>query len=513
MVQQIVLNWSYADVGMPRIGRFEMRYSLFHIERDKPLTLQAQIREMLVAAMVSDQLPPNTPVPSTRAMAKRLKVSRNTVMLAYHALAADGYLIARERSGFYVSDEARAAVVSQTAKRQEPVEECEKVDWQSKLRLHPSMQVNITKPENWHDYPYPFIYGQVDPQLFPISAWRDCMRQSMSMKWLDAWTDDRFSADDPMLIEQIQQRILTRRGVLAKTDEILVTMGAQNALFLLAHLLVRENTPVAVEDPGYSDWRNMIALKTQAVNYASIDNEGIVLDDLKDSKLVFTTPSHQFPTNVTMSMRRRLGLLEWANREDAIIIEDDYEYETNYNGEPTPALKSLDHAGRVLYVGSLSKSLMPGLRMGFLVAPKEIVDELRALRRLILRHPPGNNQRVVALFLALGGHDALINRLHRAYLKRWQEMGNALEEFFPGWAEASSFGGTTFWCRGPVDFDARKLAEKALKRGVLIEPGEVFYNRSEAHKHYFRLSFSSIAEDKIRPGIELLSQEADKILG
>jgi len=248
-----------------------MRYSLFHIERDRPLTLQAQIREMLVAAMVADQLPPNTPVPSTRVMAKRLKVSRNTVMLAYHALAADGYLIARERSGFYVSDEARASVVSPALRPAPARINQTETNWDEKFTLRPSIQNNIVKPENWHDYPYPFIYGQVDPQLFPISAWRDCMRQSMSVKWLDAWTDDRFNADDPMLIEQIQQRILTRRGVLARPDEILVTMGAQNALFLLSHLFVKRDTPVVMEDPGYPDLRNMFSLQTNNLRALPVD--------------------------------------------------------------------------------------------------------------------------------------------------------------------------------------------------------------------------------------------------
>lgn len=490
-----------------------MRYSLFHIEREKPMTLQAQIREMLVDAMIADQLPPRTPVPSTRVMAKRLKVSRNTVMLAYQALAADGYLVAKERSGFYVSDEARAAVVRQTAKPIMPAEAPTKVDWSNKLRISPATQTNIVKPNNWHDYPYPFIYGQVDSSLFPISSWRDCMRQSMSVKWLDAWTDDLFNADDPMLLEQIQQRILTRRGVMAKPDEILVTMGAQNALFLLSSLLVKEDTAVALEDPGYPDQRNMFELRSNDVRAVGIDDHGIRVDQLGDAKIVFTTPSHQFPTNITMSMERRLELLEWANATDAIVIEDDYEYETNYRGEPTPALKSLDQSGRVIYVGSLSKSIMPGLRMGFMVAPAELIAELRALRRLVLRHPPGNNQRVVALFLALGGHDALINRLHRAYHKRWQAMALALDTHFSGWAEAPVFGGTSFWCRGPQGFDAGAFSAAALERGVVIERGDVFFTDGEAHKNYFRLGFSSIPEDKIDAGIAILAEVAAEMLG
>ena len=237
-----------------------MRYSLFHVERMEAATLQAQIREMLVTAMLAGQLPPSSAVPSTRAMAKRLKVSRNTVMLAYQALAADGYLVARERSGFYVSPDVRQGIAEAQPKKVKPRATPDKVDWTQKLRLAPTRQLNIEKPENWHDYPYPFIYGQVDASLFPITAWRDCMRQAMSLKWFDAWTDDRFNADDPMLVEQIRQRILTRRGVMAESDEILVTMGAQNALFLIANQLVKPDRPVHVEDPGYRDIRSMFTL-------------------------------------------------------------------------------------------------------------------------------------------------------------------------------------------------------------------------------------------------------------
>ena len=490
-----------------------MRYSLFHVERDTSKTLQAQIREMLVSAMLAGQLAPGAPVPSTRAMARRLTVSRNTVMLAYQALAADGFLVARERSGFYVAEDAGVGLADVSAEEAIPPEPAKPVDWGSKLRLHPSTQSNISKPLNWHDYPYPFLYGQVDPTLFPIGAWRDCMRQSMSLKWLDAWTDDRFAADDPMLVEQILQKVLMRRGVKATPDEVLITMGAQNALFLIAHMLVRDSTRVAIEDPGYPDIRNMLRLRTPHVSPTPVDGEGIRTDLLGDADLVFVTPSHQYPTNETMSLARRRALLKWADENDALVIEDDYEYETNYRGEPTPALKSLDRSGRVIHVGSLSKSLMPGLRMGFIVGDAELIRELRALRRLMLRHPPGNNQRVVALFLSLGGHDALINRLHRAYLKRWETLGIALADHFPGWSQVPVFGGTSFWVRGPEGFDARRLAASAMERGVLVEPGDIFFSNPEEHRQFFRLGFSSISEDRIENGIKLLAETASEQVG
>lgn len=489
-----------------------MRYSLFHLERDEQKSLQTQIREILVSAMLAGQLPADAPVPSTRAMAKRLKVSRNTVMLAYQALASDGYLVSKERSGFYVSPDVRTNLAYANDDRASDMGgDVAPIDWQEKLRLRPSEQVNIVRPADWNTYPYPFVYGQLDPHLFPITAWRDCVRQTLSLKWLDAWTEDHYNADDPMLIEQIQQRILTRRGVIAEQDEILVTMGSQNALYMLVHLLVNRQTQVAIEDPGYADMRNMLKLRTDHIHYVPIDDEGICVDLLGDSQLVFVTPSHQFPTNVTMNPSRRQQLLDWANYQDSLIIEDDYENETNFREGPIPALKSLDKNGRVLYVGSLSKSLMAGVRIGFMVGPKALIDEVRALRRFVLRHPPGNNQRAVALFLSLGVHNTFVNRLNETYRKRSELMNFALAHHFHGWYKVPEFGGTSYWLKGPENFDAEKLYQLALKKGVLIEPGGIFFSKPERNKQYFRLGFSFIQDHKIAPGIELLAQAADEL--
>tara|TARA_R110000751_G_scaffold131275_2_gene233553 strand:+ start:30399 stop:31934 length:1536 start_codon:yes stop_codon:yes gene_type:complete len=483
-----------------------MRNALFHVERMEMTTLQTQIREMLVSAMLSGQLPVGSPIPSTRAMAKRLKVSRNTVMLAYQALASDGYLVARERSGFYVSSDIHDGTMAGSVPAKPPLTGETQPDWAGRFRVQPSEQTNIVKPDNWHDYPYPFIYGQADAALFPIAAWRDCMRQSMGRKWLDAWTNDHFAEDDRMLIEQVRQRILTRRGILANADEILITLGAQNALYILSSLLVKRGMTVAIEDPGYPDIRNIFQLRTDQINHIPVDEEGITLTpELFKSELVFVTPSHQYPTNATMSPERRKALLQWAATNNGLIIEDDYEFETNYEGEPTPALKSLDQGQRVLYVGSLSKSLMPGLRMGFMVAPAPLIREARALRRLMLRHPPGNNQGVVALFLSLGHHDTLIGRLHRSYRNRWVTMGKALEKYFPGWTQAPGFGGTSYWLKGPPWLDGTLLASRALEEGIVIEPGDIYFSDPQNHRHFIRLGFSSIAEERIEPGLERLS--------
>jgi GntR family transcriptional regulator/MocR family aminotransferase len=482
---------------------------LIHLKRGEYSSLQTQIREALVAAILDRQLDQAEPIPSTRKMSKSLGVSRNTVVLAYQGLLDDGYLVAKERSGYYVSDKSLENVV-QPSTKQTPAQKAEnsaEVDWKSKFILHPSRLENVVKPLDWMTYTYPFIYGQVDHNLFPISEWRECNRQALGKKWLGAWTNDTWVADDPILVEQIRRRILPRRGIMASDDEILVTLGAQNALQLLTQLLVNKTKRVAMEEPGYPDMRNMFRLATDKIDLIPIDEHGMVQSErLADCDVVFTTPSHQLPTTVTMPLERRLSLLRMASERDFVIIEDDYEFETNYVNEPCPALKSLDDNGRVIYVGSLSKTMFPGLRLGFMVGPKELISEARALRRLAIRHPPNNNQRTAALFLSLGHHDTLIRRLHKAYRTRWEIMGKALADHLPQSSRNPSFGGTSYWVKGPAGLNADQLQAAAMKKSIFIEPGRVNFAAQTPPLNYFRLAFSSIEEARIEPGIKLLAE-------
>ncbi len=481
-----------------------MRELLFQLPAAGKMSLQSQIREVLVSAILGGQLPVEDRIPSSRHMARQLGVSRNTVVLAYQSLIDDGYIVARERSGYYVNEE----ILNGRAERPDvqPPRGRTPPDWSARYRVHPTGQENIRKPANWPDYLYPFIYGQVDHKLFPIAEWRECNRQALGRQWIDAWTSDLRDQDDPMLIEQIRTRILPRRGIMASEEEILVTLGAQHALYLIASLLVSRDTVVAIEDPGYPDVRNIFKLRTDRVMPIPVDNQGLVIDSrLTHADIVFTTPSHHFPTTVTMPLERRRELLDIARMHDLVIVEDDYEFETNYIGDPCPALKSMDGEERVIYVGSLSKTLFPGLRMGFLVGPKELIKELRALRRLMVRHTPNNIQRAVALFLSLGYHDALIARLGRAYKQRWEEMRGALAAYLPESSQQPTFGGSSYWVTGPQGLDSDALAIEALEAGLILEPGRIYFSGNNRPSHHFRLGFSSIDSAMIEPGIKLLA--------
>lgn len=484
-----------------------MRDQLFHLPTRTGTTLQTQVREMMVRAILDGHIPPGAAVPSCRQLAQQLGVARNTVVLAYQRLVDEGYLVARERSGYYVDEDILSGRVTAPAAREPATSDVFGPSWRERLRLAPSSQRNIVKPRDWQRYRYPFIYGQLDLALFPLAEWRECTREALTARSVRRWARDSIDSDDADLVEQLRTRVLPRRGVWAQPEEILITLGAQHALYLLATLLIDQNTAVGIEEPGYTDARNIFATRTDNIRALPVDERGLSPGEAVNAcDYVFVTPSHQHPTTVTLDVDRRRTLLADAQANDFVIIEDDYESETNYVENPTPALKSLDHNARVVYVGSLSKTLAPGLRLGYMVGSAELMQEARALRRLMLRHPPANNEQAVALFLARGHHDSLVRRLRQAYKERWQAMGEALNRHLPDSTRIPTFGGTAFWVRGPRDLDTCELARVAMREEVLLEPGDVFFHHLPAPRNYFRLGFSSISTERIDEGIEKLAR-------
>ena len=469
--------------------------------------LQAQIREMLVAAILDGHIPVGVALPSTRVLATQLGVARNTVALAYELLVNEGYLVTKSRSGHFVNPEivaGRAGAPRPASGQDIP----SPAMWATRLRGSVSGQRNIEKPRDWQRYPYPFIYGQIDPAELPMPGWRECSLQATSAAEVRGWAIDLIDGDDALLIEQIQTRLLVRRGVFVAPDEILVTVGAQHALFLLATLLVDAETTVGIENPGYPDARNIFAARTPNVVPLPLDASGLALTpELDRCDYVYLTPSHQCPTNVTMPLARREALLAWAQAGDHVLIEDDYEMELGLEGRAQPALQSLDRSGHVVYVGSLSKTLAPGIRIGFVAGNRELIRELRALRRLMLRHPAANNERSAGLFLAMGYHDALLRRLRQAYAGRSQTMAAALSAHLPDVTFTTAAGASSYWLRFPAHVDTRTLAADAAQRGVLIEPGDVFFDAAagDVPRCYARLGFASIDASRIEPGIAALA--------
>ena len=485
--------------------------ALFHLDSDSEHSLQKQIIEQIARAIVNGNLPTDMPLPSSRHLSSQLKVGRNTVILAYERLVSDGYLISKERSGYFVNPDILQGYAQAPVKKQSE-KGAYQPDWTTRLKLEPSRFANIEKPKDWQRYPYPFIYGQIGSDLFPLNNWRECCRDAVSVQAIHSWSVDQPDNDDPLLIEQIQKRLLPRRGVWANADEILITVGAQHALYLLAEMLFDKKSTIGLEDPGYVDVRNIVSLGNGTVKPLPVNSQGLIVNDnINDCDYIYVTPSHQSPTTVTMPLENRRALLDQAASNDIILLEDDYESESNYQSDPLPALKSLDVNDRVLYIGSLSKTISAGLRMGYVVGPAKLISELRALRRLMLRHPAANNQHSMALFLSRGYHESLVKNLHNTYKTRFEIMSEELSNIMPVSVATTAFGGSSFWIEGPKTLDARVLAEEAKKIGIIIEPGDLHFYGQKPPKHFFRLGFSAIKTEQIKLGIKLLADLINKL--
>jgi len=487
--------------------------ALFYLDPSSSLSLQNQIRQKLVEAILQGTFPSGTRLPSSRKLAGQLKVARNTVVLAYEQLTEEGYLESRERSGIFVNEsilEGRIGFSGKSSATSEPDSA-----WQNRIMTRTQAAAIFQWPSDWQQHPFPFIDGYFDSSLYPTAQWREASRMALGARVIHEGTVTEGHADDPALIEEICTKMLPRRGISAQADEILITLGEQNALYILTQLLTGHSTNVAMEEPGNPRMRQLLLQTGASIIGQPVDEFGMVINTRLDSaQLIYVTPSHQVPTAVTMPEQRRQALLKQASARNQLIIEDDFEHENNYLGQPHPALRSMDNSNRVIYVSGLPKVLAPGLRIGFIVAAPDLIREARKLRQMIIGRPSIINQRTAAFFLSLGHYDAFMARLHKIMGKRW----DALRQAFNHYHRSSEItfptqGGTALWVESPDHLKVDFLVNEAARRGILIEPDTHYYVGERQSRNFYRLGVTSIPEENIREGINQLEQLIRELSG
>lgn len=371
--------------------------------------------DQLRDAIVSGRLATGDRLPPTRDIATQLGVSRTTVTTVYGRLAAEGYIEGRAGAGSYVSAGVSAGP-------------------------HPRRQHAALKPVTgpaastvewslggFEETPPTFDLrtGRPDPALFPLVQWRRCMTTALQT----APSGYGHPAGIPALRRAIAHWVGRSRAVEATLDQVIVTAGAQQGIDLVTRLLVRPGQVVAVEDPGYPPAFGLFAACGAEVVPVPVDSEGIVVEQLPtEACMVYTTPSHQSPTGVTMSMGRRRELLRFAEDHDVAIIEDDYDSEYRHSDRPLEPLHRLDAHGRVIYVGTFSKTLSPSLRLGFIVLPQSLVSHAIALRSLIDWQPPVTLQETLLRFIVDGHLDRHLRRTRTIYSKRHQMVADFVRE-------------------------------------------------------------------------------------
>ena len=399
------------------------------LDASAPTPLYRQLYEGLRKTILEGRLSPGTKLPSTRSLAAELSIARNTVISAYDQLLAEGYLEGKTGSGTYVARELPDDLLYvQTNAVQ--ASSSEGAGRALSRRGDVLAATTVNEP---HDFAGPRAFRPGLPALeaFPFKLW--------ARLWNRRWrrpTLDLLGYGDPAgyrpLREIIADYLGTARGVRCDAEQIIMVAGSQQALNMVTRVLLNEGDVVWVEDPGYPGARGAFQGAGARPVPVPVDSQGLDISAgearAPDARLVYVTPSHQYPLGITMSLPRRLALLDWARRSHAWILEDDYDSEYRYTGQPLAALQGLDTSGSVIYVGSFSKILFPSLRIGYMVAPPDLVDAFVAARALIDRGLPSIDQSVLTDFIAEGHFVRYIRRMRALYAERQAALVKAAQE-------------------------------------------------------------------------------------
>lgn len=455
--------------------------------------IYSQVRE----SILSGRLPAGERIPSTRELATRHKISRNSVNLAYERLLSEGYLEARRGSGTYVMRLFPGRVEHN---RGMSLESREPIGLSEHAR---NLEKWVYAPPSL-GLPYDFRPGMPSLEYFPLALWRRIVARHLKHLSPDLARYGLAAGYRP-LREAIAAYLRRSRAVNCDPEQIVVTSGSQQALDLLARLLVLRGQQVAIENPCYPAAVAAFRAVGANLNPISVDDEGIVVSDLpRDIRLLYVTPSHQYPTGVFLPLPRRLQLLEWARKYRTVVIEDDYDCEFRYGGRPVESLQGLDQSGLVIYVGTFSKVLFPTLRLGYVVLPASLVKPFLALKWISDRHTSGMEQRFIADFM-LQGH---FERYLRSMLKIYEERRNTLTESLTKLAQnrirvSHSVAGLhlTGWIKGKIDM--ARLARLAAESGVGIYPLTPYFLKQPRPGLLF--GYSAISPDDIRRGIRRLA--------
>jgi GntR family transcriptional regulator/MocR family aminotransferase len=442
-------------------------------------------------------------------MANDLAVSRNTVALAFDWLASEGYVESRVGAGTFVAGYLpEAALDARTSMPPAPRQPASGRRTPVTFTGRMPASVGRDRPRLAYD----FWYGRLDRREFPVTIWRRLILENLSRAGANL-SDYGHPAGDPELRAAIARHLGATRGMQADPERIVITAGAQDGLSLLCRILVANGSRVVVEDPCYDSAALLFQSHGAALQPVPVDPDGLVTGLLPagtDIALAYVTPSHQFPTGVTLPLDRRLGLLAWAAGAGAYVVEDDYDSDFRYDSPPLTALSGLDRDHRVIYLGSFSKSIGAGLRLGYLVLPPELVAPAIAAKSLASYGQPWLDQAVVADFLNTGAHRQHLRRMLKTYRVRRDLLVTALTEMFgPDIRLTGADAGMHMMWHLPDHLPgAVTVAAAAARFDVGVYPlpviGARSFGRSEDAERGLILGYSSLSPKEITTGVGLL---------
>ena len=469
------------------------------IDRSNPEIGYKQVYRRLREAILTGELVSGVRLPSTRILAGEAGVARVTISRAYEQLAAEGFVESRVGAGTYV------------AAKLPTIPEANAAAFKPVLTSWGERAIILTQQaERGGDGGRPeidFGFGRSFAERFPYDVWRRLLGRYLSTD--DAMLSRYGSAAGFYPLRQAVADYLVRaRGVRCTPEDVVIVSGAQQAIDILARLLINAGDEVLVETPGYRDAFALFRLHQARLVGLSVDNQGLPVDDIPlgcQAKLAFVTPSHQFPKGGTMPLVRRLALLAWARKHSAIIIEDDYDGDLRYEGDSLSALEGLDEDGRVIYLGTFSKVLFPALRLGYLVLPRTLVAPFVRAKELVDRGAPTLTQAAVADFLSEGHFERHLRHLRQLYGEKRVALVTALDEYlgdrvrFPPVAAGLH---VMIYANTPID--EAGLVHSAAALGVRAYGGAPYHLERPAPPS-FLLGFSGLSESEIVEGVRRLA--------
>lgn len=456
------------------------------ISRGHQTPLYRQIYERVRHGIAQGTYPPGSRLPSARDLASELGIARGTAEDAYGLLVAEGYV---ERHGQLGSVVARGLAASAgTAGMLEPAP-----------RRRVALPVARPSCERSRS---PFQLGQPALDAFPVTTWARLVARH-ARKPASTDTGSRDNSGRWALKEAIARYLALSRGVTCAPEQVLITNGYQGAIDLIARTILRGGDKVWFEEPGYIFAREALKAAGASIVPVGVDAEGVRVGDgiaaAPKARLAVTTPAHHSPLCVTLSLQRRLQLLQWAEAHQAYIVEDDYDGEFHYGGRPLPALKSLDRDDRVIYAGSFSKTLLPDLRLGYVVSPMAILGKLSEAAMVRSAAPGGLMQSVIAEFMQEGQFVRHLHRMRRLYAQRREALAAALRETFDGrFAVDSQQGGMQMLLQLPAAADDVYLAKLAADAGLAVTPlSPTYWGRGR--QKGMMLGFANLPESRALP--------------
>jgi GntR family transcriptional regulator/MocR family aminotransferase len=458
----------------------------------------------LRSAILDGRIAPGARLPATRDLAREYKLSRATVVASFEQLQSEGYVEGKVGAGTYVSQVLPDHLLQVGRTSSAKSSGHRPVRWSSyalRLGFYRSGQPRVT---------HAFRANQAALDVFPTTLWAQVVSRRLRRASRQLLSGGEALGYLP-LRQAVAAYLNASRGVKCLVDQVLIISGVQEALERAAHLLIDPEDPVWVEDPGYPGADIVFRAVGAKVCPVPVDAEGLDLEAGRrrwsSAKLAYLTPAHQFPLGVTMSLRRRLALLEWARRSHTLIFEDDYDSEYRYQGRPIPALQGLDRAGVVIYSGTFNEVLFPALRLAYLVVPSGMVDRFAAAQAVSMRHAPLLDQAALCDFITEGHFARHIRRMRELYAERLSVFLESARSRLKGLLEIPEVEAglqTVGWLARGIR--AENAAQEAARHEVEVIPLSRYSSRPRSGRQGLLLGFAAVDTRELRRGVEQLAR-------